>query len=193
MGKVIEMEVLFSVSQSYLTQLWSNDVFQKKVEIKHKTVTDKISRYFTPALLLLAIVSFLYWVFIDVTTAFNVFTAILIVACPCALALTAPFTLGNVLRIMGKRKLYLKNATVIEQLAKVDTIVFDKTGTITTNKKTSITYEGAQFTSDELKLLKNTLRGSNHPLSRRLYDFIPNQERMEQNRISRNYRKRNFC
>ncbi len=181
MGKVIEMEVLFSVSQSYLTQLWSNDVFQKKVEIKHKTVTDKISRYFTPALLLLAIVSFLYWVFIDVTTAFNVFTAILIVACPCALALTAPFTLGNVLRIMGKRKLYLKNATVIEQLAKVDTIVFDKTGTITTNKKTSITYEGAQFTSDELKLLKNTLRGSNHPLSRRLYDFIPNQERMEQN------------
>jgi len=181
MGKVIEMEVLFSVSQSYLTQLWSNDVFQKKVEIKHKTVTDKISRYFTPALLLLAIVSFLYWVFIDVTTAFNVFTAILIVACPCALALTAPFTLGNVLRIMGKRKLYLKNATVIEQLAKVDTIVFDKTGTITTNKKTSITYEGAGFTPDELKLLKNTLRGSNHPLSRRLYDFIPNQERMEQN------------
>jgi Cu+-exporting ATPase len=181
MGKVIEMEVLFSVSQSYLTQLWSNDVFQKKVEIKHKTVTDKISRYFTPALLLLAIVSFLYWVFIDVTTAFNVFTAILIVACPCALALTAPFTLGNVLRIMGKRKLYLKNATVIEQLAKVDTIVFDKTGTITTNKKTSITYEGTEFNSDELKLLKNTLRGSNHPLSRRLYDFIPAQERMEQN------------
>ncbi|MBA4154498.1 heavy metal translocating P-type ATPase metal-binding domain-containing protein [Flavobacterium sp.] len=181
MGKVIEMEVLFSVSQSYLTQLWSNDVFQKKVEIKHKTVTDKISRYFTPALLILAILSFLYWVFIDVTTAFNVFTAILIVACPCALALTAPFTLGNVLRIMGKRKLYLKNATVIEQLAKVDTIVFDKTGTITTNKKTSITYEGAEFTSDELKLLKNTLRGSNHPLSRRLYDFIPAQERMEQN------------
>ena len=178
-GKVIEMEVLFSVSQSYLTQLWSNDVFQKKVDIKHKTVTDKISRYFTPALLSLAVISFLYWVFIDVNTAFNVFTAILIVACPCALALTAPFTLGNVLRIMGKRKLYLKNATVIEQLAKVDTLVFDKTGTITTNKKTSITYEGAEFTSSELKLLKNTLRGSNHPLSRRLYDFIPQQDRME--------------
>ena len=183
LGKVIEMEVLFSVSQSYLTQLWSNDVFQKKVEIKHKTVTDKVSRYFTPALLLLALVSFLYWIFIDVTTAFNVFTAILIVACPCALALTAPFTLGNVLRILGKRKLYLKNATVIEQLAQVDTIVFDKTGTITTNKKTSITYEGAELTLDELKLLKNTLRGSNHPLSRRLYDFIPSQERMEINKF----------
>lgn len=181
LGKVIEMEVLFSVSQSYLTQLWSNDVFQKKVDQKHKSITDKISRYFTPALLLLSVVSFVYWIFIDVSTAFNVFTAILIVACPCALALTAPFTLGNVLRILGNRKLYLKNAIVIEQLAKVDTIVFDKTGTITTNEKTSITYEGTALNDFEMKLLKNVLRGSNHPLSRRLYDFIPPQEKMETN------------
>ncbi|MDI9256720.1 heavy metal translocating P-type ATPase [Flavobacterium sedimenticola] len=176
LGKLIEMEVLFSVSQSYLTQLWSNDVFQKKVEQKHKSITDKVSHYFTPALLLLAVLSFGYWIFIDVSTAFNVFTAILIVACPCALALTAPFTLGNVLRIMGNRKLYLKNAIVIEQLAKVDTIVFDKTGTITTNKKTSITYEGEILNDFELKLIKNALRGSNHPLSRRLYDYLPPQE-----------------
>jgi P-type Cu+ transporter len=179
LGKVIEMEVLFSVSQSYLTQLWGNDVFQKKIDQKHKSITNKISRYFTPALLLLALVSFLYWIVIDTATAFNVFTAILIVACPCALALTAPFTLGNVLRIMGNRKLYLKNAIVIEQLAKVDTIVFDKTGTITTNKKTSITYEGIVLTDAELKLLKNTLRGSNHPLSRRLYEFIPDYDKIE--------------
>ncbi|WP_298302077.1 heavy metal translocating P-type ATPase metal-binding domain-containing protein [Flavobacterium sp.] len=179
LGKVIEMEVLFSVSNSYLTQLWSNDVFQKRVEQQHKTITDKISRYFTPALLGLSIVSFLYWVFIDVTTAFNVFTAILIVACPCALALTAPFTMGNVLRILGNRKFYLKNALVVEQLAKVDSIVFDKTGTITTNEKTAITYEGSELNFSELRLLKNVLRGSNHPLSRRLYDFIPNQEKLD--------------
>ncbi len=179
MGKIIEMEVLHSVSQSYLTQLWSNDVFQKRVEQKYKNITDTISRYFTPALLLLAIVSFGFWIFKDVVTAFNVFTAILIVACPCALALTAPFTLGNVLRIMGYKKLYLKNTTVIEQFAKVDTLVFDKTGTITTNKKTAITYEGTELNSLELKLLKNVLRGSNHPLSRRLYDYLPNQEKLE--------------
>jgi Cu+-exporting ATPase len=177
-GKVIEMEVLFSVSQSYLTQLWSNDVFQKRVKQKHKSITDRISRYFTPALLALAFLSFGYWIFIDIATAFNVFTAILIVACPCALALTAPFTLGNVLRILGNRKIYLKNALVVEQLAKVDTIIFDKTGTITTNKKTAITYEGSELNGLELKLLKNVLRGSNHPLSRRLYDFIPNLDKM---------------
>ncbi|MGX7668434.1 heavy metal translocating P-type ATPase [Flavobacterium pedocola] len=178
-GNVIEMEVLQTVSQSYLTQLWSNDVFQKHIDRKYKNITDTISRYFTPALLLLAVVFFCYWIFIDANTAFNVFTAILIVACPCALALTAPFTLGNVLRIMGYRKFYLKNATVIEQLAKVDTVVFDKTGTITTNKKTAITYEGTLLNAFELALLKSVLRGSNHPLSRRLYDFIPNQEKLE--------------
>lgn len=179
LGTTIEMEVLFSVSQSYLTQLWSNDVFQKKIEQKHKTITDKVSRYFTPILLLLAITVLIIWLFIDTYQAFNVFTAILIVACPCALALTAPFTLGNVLRIMGRQKMYLKNAVVIEQLAKVDTIVFDKTGTITTNKKTAIIYDGNELNDFQITLLKNALRGSNHPLSRRLYEFLPEVAKLE--------------
>ena len=172
-GKVVEMEAVSSVSQSYLTQLWSNEVFSKKDSANYKTLTDNISRYFTPALMLIAVVSCSIWMFIDVTTAFNVFTAVLIVACPCALALSAPFTLGNVLRIMGNKKMYLKNATVIERMAKVDTVVFDKTGTITTNKKSSIFFEGSTPNSNETILIKNLLRGSNHPLSRMLYDHLP--------------------
>jgi len=178
-GRVIDMEVLHSVSQSYLTQLWSNDVFQKDVEQKHKNITDTISRYFTPILLLIAFSSFGYWIFIDTVTAFNVFTSVLIVACPCALALTAPFTMGNVLRILGKQKFYLKNALVIEQLSKVDTIVFDKTGTITTNKKSSISYEGTTLSKESTVLVKNVLRASNHPLSRMLYDFLPDGDKMK--------------
>ena len=181
MGKVIEMEVLHSVSQSYLTQLWSNDVFQKEVEQKHKSITDTISRYFTPILLIIAFAGFGYWIFIDANIAFNVFTAVLIVACPCALALTAPFTMGNVLRILGKKKFYLKNALVIEQLAKVDTIVFDKTGTITTNKKSNISYEGKELSEENLILVKNVLRASNHPLSRMLYDFFSESKRYKVN------------
>jgi Cu+-exporting ATPase len=180
-GKVIEMEVLHSVSQSYLTQLWSNDVFQKNVEQRHKSITDTISRYFTPILLIIAFAGFGYWIFIDANIAFNVFTAVLIVACPCALALTAPFTMGNVLRILGKKKFYLKNALVIEQLAKVDTIVFDKTGTITTNKKSNISYEGKALSEENLVILKSILRASNHPLSRMLYDFLPESRRLKIN------------
>lgn len=171
-GKVIEIEVLHGVSQSYLTQLWGNAIFQKDVNQKHKTLTDTISRYFTPILLLIAFVSFGFWIFIDANIAFNVFTAVLIVACPCALALTAPFTFGNILRILGKKQFYLKNALVIEQLAKVDTIVFDKTGTITTNQKSNLSYEGLPLTEVQLNLLKNIVQASNHPISRMLYDFL---------------------
>ena len=178
-GQVIEMEVLHSVSQSYLTQLWSNDVFQKQVKQQHKTITDRISRYFTPILLFIAFAGFGYWIFFNANTAFNVFTAVLIVACPCALALTAPFTFGNVLRILGKKKLYLKNALVIEQLAKVDTIVFDKTGTITTSKKSNILYEGKPLSLIESQMIKNILRASNHPLSRMLYNHLPDSERID--------------
>ncbi|MBU3682034.1 MAG: HAD-IC family P-type ATPase [Flavobacterium sp.] len=178
-GSLIELEVLQSVSQSYLTQLWSNEVFQKKIDQKHKNITDAVSRYFTPVLLLIAFVGFGYWIFVDVQIAFNVFTAVLIVACPCALALTAPFTFGNILRLLGKKKCYLKNALVIEQMAKVDTLVFDKTGTITTTKKTSISYEGSLIPTADLGLIKNVLRASNHPLSRMMYDFLPEAPKKE--------------
>ncbi len=161
----IEVETLKSVSQSYLTQLWSNDAFSKDKELAFTTLTNTISKYFTIVILTIALVSTSYWYFID-------FTAILIIACPCALAMSAPFTLGNTLRIFGKRKFYLKNATVIEQLAKIDTVIFDKTGTITANTKNSIHYNGLPLTEKEEGLLKNTLRASNHPLSRSLYALL---------------------
>ncbi|MDR0194617.1 MAG: heavy metal translocating P-type ATPase metal-binding domain-containing protein [Myroides sp.] len=171
-GDVIEVEAVNTVSQSYLTQLWSNDVFQKKVDMKYKTITDTISHYFTPVLLTVSFLAFLGWAFVDLNAAFNVFTAILIVACPCALALTAPFTLGNAIRIYGRNKFYLKNVTVVEQMAKVNTVVFDKTGTITTNANSTISYEGDELTKEQQNDIRNIIRASNHPLSRKLYNFL---------------------
>jgi Cu+-exporting ATPase len=87
--------------------------------------------------------------------------------------------MGNVLRIVGKQQFYLKNALVIEQLAAVDTIVFDKTGTITTNKKSNILYEGEVLSSQNTIQLKNVLRASNHPLSRMLYDYLPDSTKIK--------------
>jgi len=171
-GDVIEVEAVNTVSQSYLTQLWSNDVFQKKVDMKYKTITDTISHYFTPVLLTISVLAFLGWAFVDLNAAFNVFTAILIVACPCALALTAPFTLGNAIRIYGSKKFYLKNVTVVEQMAKVNTVVFDKTGTITTNANSTISYVGEELTKEQQNDIRNIIRASNHPLSRKLYNFL---------------------
>lgn len=170
-GKPVEVEVLLSVEQSYLTQLWSNEVFQKKQEETYQTITNQVSKYFTPALLIIAFVGLFYWLTIDTLTAFNVFTAVLIVACPCALALTAPFTLGNALRILGRKKMYLKNAQVIENLAKINRVVLDKTGTITTSKKRNIEIHGV-FTESEKQELAVVFSASNHPLSRQIAEEI---------------------
>nr|WP_321233250.1 heavy metal translocating P-type ATPase metal-binding domain-containing protein [uncultured Psychroserpens sp.] len=169
---VIEMEAIKSVEQSYLTQLWSNAIFSKNKEDGFTTLTNKISKKFTIVVLSIAIIATLFWLFVDQTKAMNVFTAVLIIACPCAIALSAPFTFGNLLRIFGKLKFYVKNASVIEQLASINTIIFDKTGTITSNKKSTANYAGATLSNSEEILLKNTLRSSNHPLSRTLYDIL---------------------
>ena len=88
------------------------------------------------------------------------FTAVLIIACPCALALSAPFTFGNVLRILGRNKFYLKNAAVIEQLSKINTIVFDKTGTITQSSDSYISFKGTDFSSKQLSALYSLFRQS---------------------------------
>jgi len=169
---VLEMEAIESVEQSYLTQLWSNDVFSKNKEDSFTTLTNQISKRFTIAVLSIAVIATTFWLFIDASKAMNVFTAVLIIACPCAIALSAPFTLGNMLRIFGKLKFYVKNASVLEQLAAINTIIFDKTGTITSNKESTATYEGKSLSTSEEILLKNTLRGSNHPLSRSLYNIL---------------------
>ena len=173
---VLEIEVLASVSQSYLTQLWSNDVFAKDKSSSFKTLTDKISKNFTILVLLIAFISTTFWLYLDVSKALNVFTSVLIIACPCAIALAAPFTLGNLLRIFGKQKFYLKNAKVIEQLASIDTIIFDKTGTLTTNNESKISYEGLPLKHYEKRVLKSALRVSNHPLSRTLYQTFSDVE-----------------
>ncbi|TXD51148.1 heavy metal translocating P-type ATPase [Polaribacter sp. IC063] len=173
---VLEMDVLASVSQSYLTQLWSNDVFQKDHKSNFKTITDTISKNFTIAVLSIAFIATAFWLYVDASKALNVFTAVLIIACPCAIALAAPFTLGNMLRIFGKQKFYLKNATVIEQLAKIDTLIFDKTGTLTTHKENTISYDGVPLNPQEKSILKSSLRASNHPLSRTLYNTFKEVE-----------------
>ncbi|MBV1923183.1 MAG: HAD-IC family P-type ATPase, partial [Flavobacteriaceae bacterium] len=173
---VIEIEVLNSVEQSYLTQLWSNEAFKDDKVKAYQSLIDSISKRFTVAVLTIAFVATAYWLYFDATKALNVFTAVLIIACPCAIALASPFTLGNMLRIFGKQKFYLKNSNVIERLTKISTIIFDKTGTITTNKKSEISYKGDVLNESEKLLLYNTLRASNHPLSRQIYESLPVKE-----------------
>ena len=172
----IEMEALKSVSQSYLTQLWSNAIFKTDKSSRFQTLTDSIGKKFTITVLSIALLAAGFWLYYEPKKAMDVFTAVLIIACPCAIALAAPFTLGNMLRIFGRKKFYLKDTLTIELLAQIDTAIFDKTGTITTTKTSTATYEGMPLTLEEESLLKNTLRASNHPLSRTLYNLLAEQD-----------------
>ncbi len=168
----IELEIIKEVSQSYLTKLWNHDIFSKKKESSFVSFSNNVSKYFTASILVIAAAGFLYWYQYDLNRAFHVFTAVLIVACPCALALSTPFTLGNVMRILGRNKFYLKNTASIEEMDKANVIVFDKTGTLTQTGNASIEYSGELLSDFDKKIIKSLVRNSTHPLSRKIYESI---------------------
>jgi Cu+-exporting ATPase len=171
-GSAIELEVIKEVSQSYITQLWNNDIFSNKKN-EEKSFIHPWSKYFTYVLFSIAITTVLFWYFADASKIFPAVTAVLIVACPCSLLLSATFTYGNMLRIFGRNKLYLKNASVIESLAKINTIVFDKTGTITENHTAAVNYDGMPLSENEKAIIKTISKQSSHPLSKLIAASIP--------------------
>ena len=172
LGASIEICSTKPVSESYLTSLWNHHVFQAKPSAEFKNLTDTVSQYFTTTILLIASISALYWYSVDPTQSIRVFASILIVACPCALALAAPFASGTALRLLGKKAVHLKSATVIEQLARIDTIVFDKTGTLTHAQPRSIRFHGAPLTETEQHAISSVAHHSTHPLSITLHRFL---------------------
>jgi len=178
-GGAIELEVIRTVSQSYMTQLWNKDTFVKKDENRFNTMVNVVGKYFTFVILAAAIAAFIYWIPISIHTAINAFTAVLIIACPCGIALTSPFALGNAIRILGKNRFYVKNANVVERISKIDTIVFDKTGTITQTGESTISFNGTVLASYEQRLVKSLVRNSTHPLSNKIYDAIDAEELFE--------------
>lgn len=166
MGGIIKVRVKKEVNQSHLTKLWNQDKTYEKPTDSLKSLSDKISQYFTIIIIAIATIGFIYWIIKGEThTAIFVFTAVLIVACPCALALSIPFTFGNTMRIFGKTGLYIKNTDVIEKLSHVNTIVFDKTGTLTIPNENKIFWEGRTLSVDEKNAVYSLAKQSTHPLS----------------------------
>jgi len=142
MGGAIEVEVVKAVSQSYLASLWNQEAFRKEKREQIDQITNVYSQRFTKIVLAIAIGAAVFWAFVDPTLAVKAFTSVLIVACPCALALAAPFALGTAQRVLSRRNVFLKNPYVIEALAEVDSVVFDKTGTLTAAGAGSVMWVG---------------------------------------------------
>ena len=146
--------------------------FNKKNESQFTEFSNVVSKYFTAIILLIAFAAAAFWFHSGITISLGVLTSVLIVACPCALALSIPFTFGNTIRIFGKNKFYLKNSAAVEELAKVKEIVFDKTGTITETGKAAVHYAGKELNEFQKEMIKSLVRNSTHTLSKRIYDFI---------------------
>ncbi len=172
-GVQIKCRLTRNVATSELTQLWNQEVFRKTYR-PMQTAIDGISSYFTAIILILAVGNALYWQWYAPEMVWLSTTAVLIVACPCALALSLPFAYGHAMRLLGRSGWYLKNADVVEQLSDVSSLVFDKTGTLTRNESERVTFEGKQpLDEDQWRLLKTGLANSAHPLSRVILTHAP--------------------
>lgn len=164
-GSPCEVELVKEVSYGYLMSLWSDSSFGEERTYRLEDFTSKLSFWFTIIVLLIALIASIYWSTISISKGLIVFTSVLIIACPCALALSIPFALGNAVRLLARHKLFIKNHNVIHQVTKTDSIVFDKTGTLTSREINHIEFDGPPLSNDQKDLVYSLLQGTNHSLA----------------------------
>lgn len=175
-GGALELEMVKPVSESYLTSLWNHDAFRKQAGGLEDldTQTNRYGRRFTRLVLVVALGSALGWSVLghDVGRGMKAFASVLIVACPCALALAAPFTLGTAQRLLGRWGVHLKNGQVLERMAALDTIVLDKTGTLTSAGASGVVLHGDALGASEAAWVLSVARQSTHPHSVRIREVL---------------------
>ncbi|PKL80802.1 MAG: heavy metal translocating P-type ATPase [Ignavibacteriae bacterium HGW-Ignavibacteriae-4] len=164
LGKAIEVLVTEEFDQSYLTKLWNNDAFEKFSKKGISKMSNMIARNFSIVVMIIGIAAFAFWLPHSTAKAFDVLTAILIIACPCALALTLPFTYGSTMRVFGRNRFFIKTDGIVEFLSNIDSFVFDKTGTLTKATDGGIIYKGKDFEKYK-SIVKAAVSNSTHPIS----------------------------
>jgi len=175
--EAIELEIIKPVAQGYLTSLWNQEVFHNQGPEKEKTFSETLSRYFIWALFSLALVTLFIWLPINSNQAWLSFTAVLIIACPCALALSTPFTMAAALSIFDRNHLFIKNMASIEKMAGLDTLVLDKTGTLSLGNEMEV--QTSLILSERQKtLIYSACINSLHPLSRMIQEYLGRRKRI---------------
>lgn len=149
--------------------------FVKKAQASHapiQDVTDKISGIFVPVVVILAILTFMIWfVFLNsgATQAMIYAVSVLIIACPCALGLATPTALMVGTGRSAKMGVLIKNGTVLQELQTIETVVFDKTGTITLGKPKVTDVVGDE--QEVLELAAALEVSSEHPLAKAILTY----------------------
>lgn len=163
-GRSVRCELIEPVSSSRLAALWNDAAFTRTKRSWLAAVTDAFGATFTVTATLLAISGAIAW-WPDTVMAMQVATAVLIIACPCAITLAAPITLGTAMEMLGRRGLYLKHGSVALDLARTSAIAFDKTGTLTTASG-GLQAAPVGLSDDEWRLTRRLAAESVHPVSR---------------------------
>ena len=167
-GTAVEF-VVKNASKSNLEELWKNHSSKKNQN--EAQVSERLIKYFTFFLLIIAAFTFVFWSFNDLDKAFLGMTAVLIIACPCALALVTPTVYGLALRKLATQQIFLKNTGVIQSLQNIKNIIFDKTGTLTSNEY-QIEWKGEELNDEEKINLYNISLQSIHPLAKIIGNFF---------------------
>lgn len=172
-GEQLTIQIIKPVAGSYLTSLWNHNAFKKDKTTQNRknSVIHVLSKHFTVTLLVLVSATALYWAFTDTSKLIPSVTAMLIIACPCALLLAVTFTNGNLLRLLSNNGLFLRDAFVIEQLGYIDHIVFDKTGTLT-EETSHYAFVGDELSANEVQAVYSAALSSNHPYSKAIVQYV---------------------
>ncbi|ESV54293.1 ActP protein [Streptococcus agalactiae LMG 14747] len=153
--------------------------FVKKAQASHAPIqdlTDKISGIFVPAVVILAILTFMIWyAFLRVSSiqAMIYAVSVLIIACPCALGLATPTALMVGTERSAKMGVLIKNGTVLQEMQTIETVVFDKTGTITLGKPKVTDVVGNQ--KEVLTIATSLEASSEHPLATAIMAYAEEQ------------------
>lgn len=174
LGKGIVCTASRDVSHGYLASLWDrNSVARERSTLMD--VSARFGKIFVVLAVGLAIIGGIAWL-PDVEMAMQVFTAVLIIACPCALTLAAPITLGTVMGRLSRAGIYLKNIGTLLELARIREVVFDKTGTLMT--ATARVQLIPQVTDAMLDCIVSAAAQSTHPVCRAIVDELGGHTRM---------------
>jgi len=168
MGRAVRLIAARNVSHSELAAMWDRSSERKNAAgdrtTRYLELSDKFGQWFTAVALLIAAAGAAVWL-PDWPKAFSIFTAVLIIACPCALTLAAPITLGSAMGRLGRFGIYLKNMGVLLDLDRISSIVFDKTGTLTAAEH-DIAFYGRALEDREWHAILRIAHESTHPVSR---------------------------
>lgn len=189
---IINVKVEKVGEETFINQMIKLVEEAQSSKVPIQALADKITRYFVPIVLILALLSFVFWFFNyelylpflhkaanifpwiitdagALSTAIFSFVATLVIACPCALGLATPMALVTSSGVAAKKGLIIKNGEAIQMAKDINVILFDKTGTITTGQLTVVDHN---LDDEVINVIANIEENSIHPLAKAIVNYV---------------------